>query len=108
MDFLSCRAKDFSGAEIEQVIYEPQGFTRGEKFTQGDLLDAIASTVPLFRLAQPQIEALKTRAVRSGSKSASKQETVSSSDLMLTLLEVDAGRITCYRFLSLMFISKSQ
>lgn len=53
-------------------------------------------------------EALKTRAVRSGSKSASKQETVSSSDLMLTLLEVDAGRITCYRFLSLMFISKSQ
>ncbi|MEG4302373.1 AAA family ATPase [Microcoleus sp. D3_18a_C4] len=73
--FLASRSKDFSGAEIEQVIYEgmQQGFSRGEEFSQGDLLDSIADCVPLAQIAQPQIEALKGWAVRSGAKSASSQ-----------------------------------
>ena len=42
-------SKDFSGAEIEQVIYKvmQNGFSRNEEFTMGDLLEAIASYVPL-------------------------------------------------------------
>ncbi len=51
-----------------------QGFSRGEEFPQGDLLDVIAAYIPLATLAQSQIEALKARASRSGAKSASLQE----------------------------------
>ncbi|EAW35145.1 AAA family ATPase [Lyngbya sp. PCC 8106] len=70
---LASRSLDFSGAEIEQTIYEAmqQGFARQEEFTQGDLLDAIADCIPLAKIAQPQIEVLKSWAVRSGAKPAS-------------------------------------
>ncbi|MGB7709281.1 MAG: AAA family ATPase [Microcoleus sp.] len=75
LGMLAAASKDFSGAEIEQVIYEgmQQGFSRGEEFSQGDLLDSIADCVPLAQIAQPQIEALKAWAVRSGAKSASSE-----------------------------------
>lgn len=91
-ELLASRSKDFSGAEIEQVIYEAMqnGFSRNEEFTQGDLLDAIANCVPLSRIAQRQIEMLKSWAVRSGAKSASFQENSSESQQMLSLLEVDS------------------
>ena len=67
--------KDFSGAEIEQVIYDAMqnAFSWDADFTQDDLLDAIQDCVPLAQIAQPQIEALKSWAVRSGAKSASSQ-----------------------------------
>ncbi|PJE45259.1 MAG: AAA family ATPase [Flavobacterium sp.] len=73
LGMLAAASKDFSGAEIEQVIYEgmQQGFSRGEDFTQADVLTAIHYCVPLAQIAQPQIEALKAWAVRSGAKSAS-------------------------------------
>jgi len=84
-------SKNFSGAEIEQIIYKAmqQGFSRGKEFTQGDLLDAIAVCIPLARLAQPQIEALKTWAAWTVAKSVSLQESVFSNKQMLSLLEVD-------------------
>ncbi|MEG3840496.1 AAA family ATPase [Microcoleus sp. herbarium14] len=75
LGMLAAASKDFSGAEIEQVIYEgmQQGFSRGEDFTQADILTAIHYCIPLAQIAQPQIEALKCWAVRSGAKSASLQ-----------------------------------
>jgi ATP-dependent 26S proteasome regulatory subunit len=90
LPLLAARSKDFSGAEIEQVIYEAmhQGFSRQEEFTQGDLLDAIAGCIPLARIAQPQIEALKAWAVRSGAKSSSFQE-IEIQNCKLRSLEVD-------------------
>jgi len=90
---LASRSQDFSGAEIEQVIYEAmqQGFSRGEEFSPGDLLDSIASCIPLAKIAQPQIEALKDWASRSGAKSASLIDSVAGLPLeaALPLLEVD-------------------
>ncbi|HSN66085.1 MAG TPA: AAA family ATPase, partial [Fusibacter sp.] len=90
-NFLASRSKDFSGAEIEQVIYEgmQQGFSRGEEFCQGDLLDSIADCVPLAQIAQPQIEALKGWAVRSGAKSAS-SEYSEIHQTQVKMLEIDS------------------
>jgi hypothetical protein len=46
-------------------------FSADEEFTQRDLMAAIAGCVPLARIAEAQIEDLKTWAIRSGAKSAS-------------------------------------
>lgn len=75
LKLLASRSKDFSGAEIEQVIYGAMqnAFSRGDEFSQGDLLDSIAGCVPLAQIAQIQIENLKNWAVRSGARSASIQ-----------------------------------
>ncbi len=75
MKKLAIAAKDFSGAEIQQTIYEgmQQGFAADRMFTEVDILQAIHECVPLAQIAQPQIEALKSWAVRSGAKSASSQ-----------------------------------
>lgn len=75
LGMLAIASKDFSGAEIQQVIFEAmqQGFSRDEDFTQADVLTAIHHCIPLAQIAQPQIEALKSWAVRSGAKSASFQ-----------------------------------
>lgn len=72
---LAIAAKEFSGAEIEQTIYEgmQRGFAADRMFTETDILQAIQECVPLAQIAQPQIEALKSWAVRSGAKSASFQ-----------------------------------
>jgi ATPases of the AAA+ class len=88
--FLASRCKDFSGAEIEQVIYEAMqnAFSCDAEFLEDDLMDAIAECVPLAQIAQPQIEALKSWAVRSGAKSASSQYSeIRQSELRM--LEVD-------------------
>ncbi|HEY9864934.1 MAG TPA: hypothetical protein V6D21_12225, partial [Candidatus Obscuribacterales bacterium] len=89
VELLASRSKDFSGAEIEQVIYEAMqnGFSRNEEFTIGDLLDAIATCVPLAKIASHQIEALKDWASRSGAKSASLSPDLDNN--LLPLLEVD-------------------
>lgn len=65
--------KNFSGAEIEQVIYEAMhtGFSYDREFTNDDIFSAIHECVPLAQIAQPQIEALKAWAMRSGARSAS-------------------------------------
>ena len=90
---LASQSKDLSGAEIEQIVYEAmqQGFSRNEEFSMGDLLDAIANCVPLAKIAQPQIEALKDWASRSGAKSASLIDSglPLEAEAALPLLEVD-------------------
>ncbi|WP_293134885.1 AAA family ATPase [Microcoleus sp. bin38.metabat.b11b12b14.051] len=87
---LAQKSKDFSGAEIEQVIYEAMqsAFSCERDFTSDDILDAIASCVPLAKIAQPQIDALKSWAVRSGAKSASVEEVVDKK-ISASLLVVD-------------------
>lgn len=92
LGILAAASKDFSGAEIEQVIYEAMqhGFSRREDFTQADILTAIHHCIPLAQIAQPQIEALKSWAVRSGAKSASFQYSeIHQPDLRM--LEVDCN-----------------
>ncbi len=92
LKLLAFSTKDFSGAEIEQVIYEAMqnAFSCDAEFTQDDLLSAIAECVPLAQIAQPQIEALKSWAVRSGAKSASFQYSeIHQSELRM--LEVDSN-----------------
>jgi len=90
---LAKKSKDFSGAEIEQVIYEAMqhGFSRDEEFLQSDLLDSIASCIPLAKIAQPQIDALKSWAVRSGAKSASCEEEFLLQTNASLLLQVDSN-----------------
>jgi hypothetical protein len=63
-------------------------FSCDAEFLEDDLMDAIAECVPLAQIAQPQIEALKSWAVRSGAKSASSQYSeIRQSELRM--LEVD-------------------
>lgn len=73
LKLLAEQSKNFSGAEIEQVIYDAMvcGFTNGAEFTERDLIAAIAGSVPLAQIAESQIDELKTWAIRSGAKSAS-------------------------------------
>ncbi|MCT7958840.1 AAA family ATPase [Laspinema palackyanum] len=73
LDLLASRSKDFSGAEIEQAIYDGMqfGFSRDEEFTETDLLNAIASTVPLQQIASDKIQHLRDWASKSGARSAS-------------------------------------
>ena len=81
--------KDFSGAEIEQVIYDAMqiGFSCDREFMDDDIFAAIHDCVPLAKIAQPQIEALKNWASRSGAKSASAHSEISQPQLRM--LEVD-------------------
>jgi SpoVK/Ycf46/Vps4 family AAA+-type ATPase len=73
LDLLASRSKDFSGAEIEQAIYDGMqyGFSRDEEFTETDLLNAIASTVPLQQIASDKLQHLRDWASRSGARTAS-------------------------------------
>lgn len=93
LKLLAERSRDFSGAEIEQVIYDgmQSAFSVGEEFGQRDLLASISGCVPLARIAEAQIEDLKTWASRSGAKSASipDVQTQSNSYSRLSSLQVD-------------------
>ena len=73
LKLLAERSKNFSGAEIEQVVYDAMqnSFSVGVEFGQQDLLVSIAGSVPLAQIAEAQIDELKTWAIRSGAKSAS-------------------------------------
>jgi AAA+ superfamily predicted ATPase len=91
LGMLAAASKDFSGAEIEQVIYEGmlEAFTNDEEFTMKNLLDSIAGCVPLAQISESQIQALKNWAIQSNAKSASIPDTCISS-FPSTLLKVDS------------------
>ena len=93
LELLAARSQEFSGAEIEQVIYDAMqfGFSQNREFTTEDILDSIADCIPLAKIASHQIEALKDWASRSGAKSASLSnlESDSANNNLLPLLEVD-------------------
>jgi SpoVK/Ycf46/Vps4 family AAA+-type ATPase len=88
---LAERSINFSGAEIEQVIYDGMqtAFSAGEEFTQRDLINAMAGCVPLSQIAEAPIENLKTWAIRSGAKSASVPDAQPDSFSRFGLLQVD-------------------
>ncbi|MDG3496920.1 MULTISPECIES: AAA family ATPase [Pseudanabaena] len=78
---LARHTKNFSGAEIEQVILDGihRAFGRGstgkrEDFTTEDIISAIEETVPLAAIASQQIESLKQWAAESGARTASNDE----------------------------------
>ncbi|MBD2386040.1 AAA family ATPase [Cylindrospermum sp. FACHB-282] len=72
-ELLASRSDSFSGAEIEQIIYEAMqsGFSRSQEFGIGDLLGAIAGCVPLAQISKEKIAKLIQWAQTNGVKSAS-------------------------------------
>lgn len=73
LGLLARQAKDFSGAEIEQVIIDAMhiGFGSRRDFTNEDIVRAIKETVPLATVAKEQIEDLKQWAATAGARTAS-------------------------------------
>ncbi|MBE9096417.1 AAA family ATPase [Tychonema sp. LEGE 07203] len=78
LEILAKSAKDFSGAEIEQVVidglYRAFGtFVNGQRrdLTTEDVLRSIEDTVPLAAIARSQIEDLKQWAAQAGARTAS-------------------------------------
>jgi SpoVK/Ycf46/Vps4 family AAA+-type ATPase len=81
LTLLARHTKNFSGAEIEQVIIDGihRAFGRGtvgnrEDFTSEDIISAIEETVPLAAIASQQIASLKQWAAESGARTASTDE----------------------------------
>ncbi|MDY6803800.1 MAG: AAA family ATPase [Cyanobacteriota bacterium] len=73
LGLLARQAKDFSGAEIEQVIIDAMhiGFGSRRDFSNEDIVRAIKETVPLATVAKEQIEDLKQWAATAGARTAS-------------------------------------
>ncbi|WP_373537634.1 AAA family ATPase [Microcoleus sp.] len=78
LEILAKSAKNFSGAEIEQVVidglYRAFGtFVNGQRrdLTTEDILRSINDTVPLAAIARSQIEDLKRWAAEAGARTAS-------------------------------------
>jgi SpoVK/Ycf46/Vps4 family AAA+-type ATPase len=78
LGLLARQAKDFSGAEIEQVIIDAmhRAFGRGtngqrQDFTTEDILRSTEETVPLAAIARAQILDLKQWAAEAGARTAS-------------------------------------
>jgi SpoVK/Ycf46/Vps4 family AAA+-type ATPase len=70
---LAQKALAFSGAEIEQTIYDGmyRAFADGKRdFTTEDILEAIKETKPLAAIAREQIEELQKWAVETGARNA--------------------------------------
>jgi SpoVK/Ycf46/Vps4 family AAA+-type ATPase len=61
LQLLSELSKDFSGAEIEQVIIEAMrlGFSQGREFTTEDIILSIQNCVPLAKTKNKEIKALQ-------------------------------------------------
>jgi SpoVK/Ycf46/Vps4 family AAA+-type ATPase len=73
VDKLAARAIAFSGAEIEQVIFDAmyRAFADNKRdFMTEDILKAIEETKPLAAIARQQIEELQKWAVETGARSA--------------------------------------
>jgi SpoVK/Ycf46/Vps4 family AAA+-type ATPase len=78
---LAWQTRDFSGAEIEQVIVDGMylafsGVAADETplrrdFTTADILSAIQSTVPLASISRVQIDTLQRWAEQTGARNAS-------------------------------------
>jgi SpoVK/Ycf46/Vps4 family AAA+-type ATPase len=78
LGLLARHSKQFSGAEIEQVIVDGmhQAFSRGsagnrQDFGTEDIVRALEETVPLAAIAREQIDALKQWAATAGARPAS-------------------------------------
>ena len=78
LEALAWHSRDFSGAEIEQVIIDGMhhafGKGRGNErqdFTTADILAAIQQTVPLASISSEQIDGLKRWASQAGARNAS-------------------------------------
>jgi ATP-dependent 26S proteasome regulatory subunit len=75
---LAVATEDFSGAEIEQAIYDAMHMAFNQdpprEFTQEDILKAIRQTVPLAAIARDQIQDLKAWAAESGARTASQDQ----------------------------------
>ena len=61
ISLLSDLTKDFSGAEIEQVITEAMrlGFSKKREFTNEDIIISIQNCVPLAKTKNKEIKALQ-------------------------------------------------
>lgn len=93
MAMLAAASNKFSGAEIEQAIYDGMqlGFSEDREFNQADILTAIRAVVPLAQVAQTQIDSLKNWALQSGARSASIEESeINFNQTSASLLRVDA------------------
>jgi ATP-dependent 26S proteasome regulatory subunit len=78
MELLARQTRNFSGAEIEQVIIDAIHYAFGHgingqrrDFTTTDITYSIKETVPLAAIARDQIEALKWWAAEAGARTAS-------------------------------------
>jgi len=75
---LAAQATDFSGAEIEQSIYDAMHFAFDHKppreFSQADIIHSLHQTVPLAAIARDQIQGLKQWAAESGARTASQDQ----------------------------------
>jgi ATP-dependent 26S proteasome regulatory subunit len=83
LTLLAKQTKNFSGAEIEQVIIDGMhlAFGRGipgdrQDFTTEDIIQAIEETVPLAAISRQQIELLKRWAANAGARSASRDSSL--------------------------------
>ena len=61
LEVLSSLTKDFSGAEIEQVVVDAMrfGFNERREFTNDDLIKAIQTTVPLAKTKNKELRRLQ-------------------------------------------------
>jgi len=102
LPLLAATAKNFSGAEIEQVIIDAMHQAFGSikdgqrrDFTTEDILRSIEETVPLAFIAQRQIEELKQWAAQAGARTASIETVLNeelrhrSTDYGIKPLEID-------------------
>ena len=74
LPILSKLSKDFSGAEIEQVVIEAMrlGFNEGREFTNEDILVSVQNLVPLARTKSKELNQLKEWSESGNVTSASK------------------------------------
>lgn len=74
LDMLSELSKDFSGAEVEQVVIEAMrfGFSEDREFTTEDLINSIQNLVPLARTKSRELNFLKEWSESGNVTSASK------------------------------------
>jgi SpoVK/Ycf46/Vps4 family AAA+-type ATPase len=98
LNLLARQTKNFSGAEIEQVVIDAmhRAFGQGSPgqrrdFTTEDLIRAIEETVPLAAIARDQIEALKRWAAEAGARSASNDNHLTKELKQLSLRRKDEG-----------------
>ncbi|MBD2180018.1 AAA family ATPase [Planktothrix sp. FACHB-1355] len=91
---LARSAKNFSGAEIEQVIVDAmyRAFGQRQDFTTLDILRSIEETVPLAAIARHQIDELKLWAAEAGARTAS-NDTRLMEELKRFTLKKDIGSL---------------
>ena len=76
LEVLSSLTKDFSGAEIEQVVVDAMrlGFNERREFTNDDLIKAIQTTVPLAKTKNKELRRLQEWSESGNVTLASKQK----------------------------------